>query len=430
VPVGGHVEIKRGVSWGKEQEFLDHREGTVPVIRISNVQESLELDNLLYISGLKKNAIDEKRVSKDWSLIVGSNGNRNRVGNAVLIKEDTDYLFASFLVAAKPVDGTSINPNYFFRWLSSEPVQAKLSATAEGTTGLNNLSHNFFKRIEIPTPSPEEQKAIAHILDAVDDTIEKTRETLKLSFQLRKALVSDLLSKGINTKGLVRNIHDASDSFNNTPIGKLPSEWTISTIEKQFDLQTGFTLNENRRPRYNKRPYLRVANVQRDELKLDDILELDATDNEYLPRKLELNDLLVVEGHANRMQIGRCAKVSDEAVGLTFQNHLFRLRCSADIIPYFGCLWLNSTYAQKYWNARCATSSGLNTINQRMLKRLIVPVPSKREQEAISEIIASQRDHYEQLKLKLKNLLHLKISLMQDLLTGNVRVNQKAKGKQ
>ncbi len=117
--VGEQIEIKRGISWSKEQEHAEPRDGAAPVIRIGNVQQFLELDDLLYISGLHPKAIEQKRVSAGWFVIVGSNGNRNRIGNAAYIAEDTAFLFASFLVAARPKAGSQITPSYFYRWLTS-----------------------------------------------------------------------------------------------------------------------------------------------------------------------------------------------------------------------------------------------------------------------------------------------------------------------
>lgn len=112
---------------------------------------------------------------------------------------------------------------------------------------------------------------------------------------------------------------------------------------------------------------------------------------------------------------------------MTFQNHLFRLRTKGAVLPAFACLWLNSAYAQRFWNARCATSSGLNTINQRTLKRLIVPIPSTPEQQSIASIVEQQRQYLEALIAKQVKLEELKKSLMHDLLTGRVRVRHEAK---
>src|SRR4051812_25453190 len=78
------VDIERGVSWSKDQEHSEPREGTVPVIGIGNVQDTLRLDDLLYLSGINPAVIKKKRVTAGWTVMVGSNGNRDRVGNAVL----------------------------------------------------------------------------------------------------------------------------------------------------------------------------------------------------------------------------------------------------------------------------------------------------------------------------------------------------------
>jgi hypothetical protein len=76
------VDLKRGVSWSKEQEHAGPGIGRVPVIGIGNVQRTLELDDLLYLSGVKPAVVEKKRVTAGWTVLVGSNGNRVRIGNA------------------------------------------------------------------------------------------------------------------------------------------------------------------------------------------------------------------------------------------------------------------------------------------------------------------------------------------------------------
>jgi type I restriction enzyme, S subunit len=260
------------------------------------------------------------------------------------------------------------------------------------------------------------------VLDAVDTALERTRATIARARELRKSLIAELLSRGVGRNGNVRDPEHSPTQFSKTRLGQLPTNWTLSRAGQEFKIQNGFTINEAQQTHLPKRRYLRVANVQRDALKLDDIQELKAGDAEFAPRVLAVNDLLVVEGHADRMQIGRCARVTEEAAGMTFQNHLFRLRTCGEVTPEFACLWLNSAYAQRFWNACCATSSGLNTINQRMLKRLVVPVAPKPEQEKIAAIIGQQRRHLEALVAKANVFETLKKSLMHDLLMGRVRV--------
>jgi len=372
----------------------------------------------------------------DWRKLEGSGLARFKAGDTLFAKitpcpENGKVAFVHELPAQYGIGSTEFivlspkencDPRYLYHLVCAHAVRGRAASRMEGSTGRQRVPDDVFeKRLLVPVPPPEEQTAIAEVLDAVETAIERCETAIQRARELRKGLLSELLSRGVDEAGRVRNPGEASD-YEHTPVGRLPVTWRPSSVGEEFELQNGFTLNEDRRPRLRKRKYLRVANVQRDGLDLGDVHELEAHDKEFAPRVLKAQDLLVVEGHADRMQIGRCAIVDERAAGFTFQNHLFRLRTRGQVVPGFGCLWLNSEYAQRFWNARCATSSGLNTINQRTLRKLIVPIPPKPEQDKIVEVVQSQRTHLESLVAKRDSLSQLKRSLMHDLLTGAVRV--------
>jgi type I restriction enzyme, S subunit len=149
---------------------------------------------------------------------------------------------------------------------------------------------------------------------------------------------------------------------------------------------------------------------------------LEAIAVEMVSKVLEVGDLLVVEGHANPEEIGRCAMATAEVVGFTFQNHLFRLR-SRRLNPLFGLAYLNGPWTRAYWRRMCSTSSGLNTINRTKLARLEVSVPQQAEQEMITRRLAEAEVRVTIEESLLAKLKLLKKGLMEDLLTGRVRVN-------
>jgi type I restriction enzyme, S subunit len=303
-------------------------------------------------------------------------------------------------------------------------VRGRATARMEGSTGRQRVPEDVFdRRLLVPRPDPHEQAAIARVLGAVDLAMDRAREASQSALKLHSALLADLLGVGVGEVGKLRTIDSEQSGFVRTAMGILPAAWRPSNVGVEFDIQSGITLNEAQRSGQRLWRYLRVANVQRDALLLDDVQTLRARDPEVALRLLQAGDLLVVEGHADRRQIGRCAMATDDAVGMTFQNHLFRLRPRADLLSDFGCLWLNSWHAQKYWNAMCATSSGLNTINQRMLRRLRIAVPPRSEQERIVSISDASKAQIRELERNLATLGLLKKSLMHDLLTGAVRVN-------
>jgi type I restriction enzyme, S subunit len=161
--------------------------------------------------------------------------------------------------------------------------------------------------------------------------------------------------------------------------------------------------------------------VQRGRIDLSNIAFLQASGLERAELQLMPGDLLVVEGHANSGEIGRCALVETDEAGLLYQNHLFRLR-STEMNPEFAELWLNSDDARAYWRRMSATSSGLYTINSQMLRALRFPVVSYEDR---AEAINSQRlvgGKIKAARAKLVKLRAIQRGLSDDLLTGRVRV--------
>ncbi|EBW2381260.1 restriction endonuclease subunit S, partial [Salmonella enterica subsp. enterica serovar Enteritidis] len=88
----------------------------------------------------------------------------------------------------------------------------------------------------------------------------------------------------------------------------------------------GLTKNSARNALPLRVPYLRVANVYANELRLDEITEIGCTEAEYRRTLLQPGDLLIVEGNGSLDQIGRVAMWDGEHPGCAHQNHLIRAR--------------------------------------------------------------------------------------------------------
>lgn len=258
-----------------------------------------------------------------------------------------------------------------------------------------SLRYAEFSRILVSLPPLGEQRRIAEILDALDLLLAKQQEIASKLESLYLGL----------TESLVGHLFAEATS----PLGDI------------FSVKAGITLGPGRVPALRPRSYLRVANVQRRSIDLSDLAQMECSATEESIYSLAEGDLLVVEGHANPEEIGRCAMVGRDAVGQLYQNHLFRLR-SELVAPKFAEIWLNSSFVRSYWRRMCATSSGLYTINSKMLRNLRVPSIGFEDQSriirpivALEERIGCERSYAERLKL-------LKQGLAEDLLTGRVRV--------
>lgn len=162
--------------------------------------------------------------------------------------------------------------------------------------------------------------------------------------------------------------------------------WPLSTVGELYEVKSGIALGPSRKPERKPRGYLRVANVQRGRIDLSDVMEIEEMPKDEQRYAVRAGDLLVVEGHANPQEIGRCALAGPEAQGLLHQNHLFRLSGSC-LLPRLAEYLLNSPSSRSHWLARSGTSSGLYTISRRALLDLPLPVIPTALQRRIVEVL-------------------------------------------
>jgi type I restriction enzyme, S subunit len=103
---------------------------------------------------------------------------------------------------------------------------------------------------------------------------------------------------------------------------------------------------------------------------------------------------------------------------------MMSLRCGERILPEFLIIILCSDIARKHWLSRAKPAVNQASINQRDVCALPVPVPpDKDEQKVIAKILFALRTQIHRLYSLLEAQQNLKTSLMHELLTGKVRVN-------
>lgn len=165
-------------------------------------------------------------------------------------------------------------------------------------------------------------------------------------------------------------------------------------------------------------PYLRVANVQRGLLVLDEIKEVGATPTEIKRKGIRSGDVLVVEGHASVQEIGRAA-IWDSQESPLFQNHLFRVRALDGFRPNYLLEWINSDRGRGYIRTVAKSTSGLNTINSTVLKAMPVPSVTLEVQDHLLERLASVDEARDALVRESAQLGGLRRSILATTFGGN-----------
>ena len=164
---------------------------------------------------------------------------------------------------------------------------------------------------------------------------------------------------------------------------ELPEGWVWATVEQLSEVQGGIQKQPKRAPADNPYPFLRVANVLRGSLDLDEVHQIELFRGELEKLRLFPGDLLIVEGNGSPSQIGRMAVWKGDIEECVHQNHIIRARLIGG---------LSSEYAETYWNSPTGTSavskvasstSGLYTLSVSKVSVLPIPLPPLAEQRRI-----------------------------------------------
>jgi type I restriction enzyme, S subunit len=149
------------------------------------------------------------------------------------------------------------------------------------------------------------------------------------------------------------------------------------------DVTGGLTKNRSRDILVDRVPYLRVANVYANELRLDDLAEIGCSPAEFDKTRLMNGDLLIVEGNGSIEQIRRVAVWRGEVEGCSHQNHIIRARPHDDLVSSYGLFWLLSPGGRKAVEGVASSSSGLHTLSISKVNGLPIPYCEPEEQAEI-----------------------------------------------
>lgn len=300
------------------------------------------------------------------------------------------------------------HPRFLYHLLCSHNVRARAAARMEGSTGRQRVPDDVFEgRLLVPVPPPNEQAAIARILDAVDTVIERTRESVDRASDLDHSLLHALLENGIDRRK-----------------AKSKRQWPLRRVDEVAEVGSGVTLGKDVSGFKNvELPYLRVANVQDGRLDLTTIKTVRVRVDEVDGYRLQPGDVLMTEG-GDIDKLGRGTIWEGQIPDCLHQNHIFRVRANRELLdPAFFAVVVESDVAKRYFLRVAKRTTNLASINKTLLRGFRFPVPTLLEQRQIAEVMKAAKNTLAALNAKSAALRVLKKSLMHDLLTGKVRVN-------
>ena len=163
----------------------------------------------------------------------------------------------------------------------------------------------------------------------------------------------------------------------------IPEGWTWARLEQLGFTFGGLTKNPKRAKLPQKLPYLRVANVYANELRLQEIEYIGVEDSELEKLLVRAGDLLIVEGNGSKDQIGRLAIWDGSIDPCVHQNHLIKVRPIEPRMPKWILHWLQSPGGRQFVELVASSTSGLYTLSVNKVGSLLIALPPLDEQERI-----------------------------------------------
>lgn len=335
-----------------------------------------------------------------------------------LNKADREYCIGRGLAAIRFYDDIDAN----FGWHLLNYWAMGLRVVAQGSTfqaiGKQELAN--LQVADVPLP---EQHYIAEILDTIDEAIQKTEALISKLKAIREGLLHDLLTRGLDEKGKLRDPKAHSEQFNDSPLGRIPAKWELKPLYRLvLSHKAGIY-----KPMSEYGEGSRIVGVsdlfQHEYISGQPFRLVPLSKAEKDQYSLKRGDLLYAESSLIFDGIAKTLAVTEEGAGTAFAWHTRKLAVNKSRVNYkFLAFALDSSPVRSFVRTR-ATQTALTGIPVDAYLETPVPIPQIDEQDRIvkaletpSSRIRTEEQYRDKLKLQKKGLMH-------DLLTGKVRVN-------
>ena len=378
---------------GKGFSSSDWEEDGLPIVRIQNLNDE-EAEYNYYSEDVKdRYYLKNGDILLSWSASLGAY--KWKRGNAIL----NQHIF-------KVLPKDNIDKEFMYQLLLV--TIDKLEQKTHGST----MKHIRRKELDLtffPLPPLPEQKKIASILSSVDKTIEKTDEVIEKTKELKKGLMQQLLTKGID-----------HSEFKEVKIGvrkfEIPMDWEFTNIDSfTAKFISGGTPSTDNGEYWNGNIHF-ITGAYIKDLEIEegkDLISKKGLKNSST--NLIPKDNVII---CTRTAVGNIGKnlidiaISQDVTGIILD------KTEIDV-DYF--IW--SIIRYKYLLKVYQQGSTIKGITRNVLKNFKIPLPPLEEQKKIASILSSVDEKIKKEEEYKAKLERLKKGLMQKLLTGEIRVN-------
>ena len=264
------------------------------------------------------------------------------------------------------------------------------------------LSVKKLLELEYPIPqNKEEQTAIAEALSDIDSLISSLQKLIEKKNAIKQGAMQELLTGKKRLPGF-------DEEWRTYKLGELGS----------FDKGCGISRAESNTGNFPAVRYGELYTKHTDYVK--QYYSCISGDVAQTAKRVTFGDILFAASGETKEEIGVCAAIVDRR-DIFAGGDIVVFTPTTGINPIFFGTLLNMPFVQKQKSER-GQGDAVVHIHADSLSEIIISMPEKNEQEAIATVIKDFNDEIEQLERKLEKYQQIKQGMMQELLTGRIRL--------
>ena len=270
-------------------------------------------------------------------------------------------------------------------------------------SGVPSLSSNNIEKVVCAIPTLKEQQRISEALSDVDGMIASLEKLIEKKKAIKQGAMQELLTGKKRLPGF-------------------SGEWKDDVIGKMGDFYSGLSGKSKKDFDCGDACYITFLNVLLN-VKIDTsmLASVDVKENEP-QNAVQKGDLFFNTSSETPEEVGMCAVLDEDLKNTYLNSFCFGFRLKDDTHnPLFLSYYLNSDIGRKIMSVLAQGATRYN-LSKNGFAETIVQLPTKEEQTDIASILSDMDNEIEALEQKLAKTRQLKQGMMQQLLTGKIRL--------
>lgn len=473
VQLGDLAEVIRGITFPTTAKRKQAADGLVACLRTTNVQETVEWDDLLYVP--EAHVKNQEQYVREGDILVSMSNSLDLVGKCALVgRPERAAAFGAFIAVVRVRDG--VQPNYLFHAMRSPAFRAYVRDVASTTTNISNINSSKLLAAPVRIYGKRTSKAIASKIDELFSRIDEGERALEQVSTLVERYRQSVLKAAVTgeltrdwraarkargepvesgesllariltarrqaweqaelAKMKAKGIKPANENWkkkykepappDTSHLPELPEGWVWASLPLLcgIDSTNGISVKGSNTPPGVPALRLDAMGLSRFDYSARRYIPIDQKKAQRL--LIRSGDFFVSRANGSLALVGRAVLAQEPPDRVVFPDTMIRYRMidTPDCRAWLASIW-GSRFVRDQIERKAKTTAGIYKISQEDISEIVIPVPPVGEQEValslIDECLSQVSGMVTSLRSSEKASLALKQAILKQAFSGQL----------